>query len=307
MAFGQSELFTRKVNVNTKATVSDLKFGNINGDELPNDIVIAVQDEDYLIVKFDNSTALSGLRGNLILGLRNVPKQSDRRVELADLDNDGDIDVIYSVFSEQSSFGFFINNGTGSFSNDGNNYGNVTFVRSITSGYFNNDQQLDIAVLGNEELKIFFGNENLDFSESVSLPISNEVNTREINALDHDGDGIDEIYLQCNVGGGIDQVKYNGTDLSVVSISAKEGTEGFAFGDIDLDGNVDIVYSTKEFSSELNILFGDGSGNWEEQTLTLDFDPVGRDILIDDVDKDGDHDIAFAVTNSETMFHIMLN
>jgi hypothetical protein len=207
ISFGQSELFTRKVNVNTKATVSDLKFGNINGDELPDDIVIAVQDEDYLIVQFDNSTALSGLRGNLILGLQNVPKQSDRRVELADLDNDGDNDVIYSVFSEQNSFGFFINDGTGSFSYDGKNYGDVTFVRSITSGYFNNDQLLDIAVLGNEELKLFFGNENLDFSESVSLPISNEVNTREINALDHDGDGIDEIYLQYNVGGGIDQVK----------------------------------------------------------------------------------------------------
>lgn len=126
-------------------------------------------------------------------------------------------------------------------------------TRSIDVGDMNNDGYLDI-VSGNlrAENKLYYGNEKMDFSQSISFSANRPTST--VAVADLNGDG----YLDIVEGNFEDRnYVYFGSEAGAfeevgLREDLKDDTYDIEIGDIDNNGLLDIVISN---SGELNLFY----------------------------------------------------
>lgn len=173
--------------------------------------------------------------------------KGDQGVCDGDFDNDGDIDMILSVFSDPGNPERCVEiweNNNGQFIKVLNTGLNLCgTVDGVTLWDMNNDGWLDVV----SGYKIFLNNGNKTFTEIQNVPPGTRF-MRGIADLNNDG------YWDL-ISPGLNQVFINNGDLTFTAVNYSTGTiadpRSISCADVDGDGDVDFVLGQKEYYNRL--------------------------------------------------------
>lgn len=245
-------------------------------------------------------------------------------VAIADFDQDGDPDII--VVSEDDQVNeYYLNDGKGIFSDVGDRLKFKGTSNCVVSYDFNKDGFPDLLIGNNGQNYLMINDGKGSFNdESITRLGGMEDVTQDIalGDLDNDGDidlvigneGKNRVLL--NNGKGI--FKDESTDRIPFRVEPEE-TREVDLGDIDEDGDLDIVFGNVEAFVEgalrqNRILINDGKGFFSDVTTARLPNDEDRSFSADfiDIDLDGDLDIVTANVNGarfegSTPFRVYLN
>ena len=286
--FAAPVLLQQGKNRNLGATLADLDH---NGTL---DLLLASENSDLLSWYANDGTGQFETR-HIIAELPQV-----RFANAADLDNDGDLDVISS-----SPAGIIIHERTGphSYVSSPSLTGNtlLPFARDVVLLDIDEDGDLDI-LTGNTRLKLLLNNGNLDFSSPVTLADDFKPFMAPVPVdLDQDGD-IDFVGGDPNS----DKVTWlrNDGNLSF-SYQVIDGYLQRAFAywptDHDEDGLLDLIVSSDQ-DDNIYLYRGTGNGNFATRELLLSGFDYPRHLLGKDVDNDGDEDLLVVSYYDQSIF-----
>lgn len=217
-------------------------------------------------------------------------------VKAADLDNDGDMDVIACSFSTDHIY-WYENLGNKEFGPRNIIANQINEPLSVDIGDFDGDNLIDIVSISTDDMLVWYKNMgNNTFSES-SL-ISNEMDyPNKVVASDMDNDGIIDLLTSSLFD---DKLLFfkgasGGTWLPAQLIAFDIHGDDFIISDINGDNLIDIAYLTT----------GTRRLTYRKQTLGSNFftgiivDDIGgyHDLLSEDIDGDGDMDLIANRTN----------
>ncbi|MEM7262280.1 MAG: FG-GAP-like repeat-containing protein, partial [Planctomycetota bacterium] len=213
---------------------------------------------------------------------------------VADLDGDGDLDVV-SVERWVGRLDILLNNGDGELEFHAEEFVAGRLI-TVTVADVDGDGDVDVIAPDQEssEIEFFLNDGNANFTPSGTERVGAQ--PQLIEAADLDEDGVDDL-ITANV---------NGRSISILlrrgdgyerlpDIRVGSGPIGVDSGDLNSDGHLDVVVAN-EFSSELTVLFGDGTGGLgDEQHYDVRLPTPGE---VADLDDDGHPD--FVVSSGQS-------
>ena len=227
-----------------------------------------------------------------------VSVNSASGLSIADIDADGDLDIV--VAANTTSSLYWYKNGGGATTWTKQDTGVVTAgnVSAVATGDFTLDGAIDI-VYGTESgspyIKII-GNQNGDGSSWISSTVATgtAASIVDIQVADLDLDGLAEIYFH-ETNFRLDQLTYSPSTFSWTSVPIiASGVYGkTSFADMDNDGDLDILVGNSNNLSWFENTDGFG-GNWTERILVAGLTARIEHLLAVDLDNDGDLEIVTA-------------
>jgi hypothetical protein len=220
---------------------------------------------------------------------------------LGDVDSDGDSDAV--VINYQATNKVWINDGTGSFNNSGQNIGSQT-GHGGALGDLDGDNDLDLFLVNNMTHDKIFLNDGSGVFSPTTQNLGNE-DDYGIQVILGDIDGDDDLdalvdnYMHMNRVW-INDGNGNFTD-SGQSLGSDE-TGSMALGDIDSDDDLDVI--VMQYDSFDRVWFNDGNGSFTSGQYLDSLDGWGK---LDIGDLDGDNDLDLFITNSEHGNRVWLN
>lgn len=226
----------------------------------------------------------------------------------ADADNDGDLDALVVTWYGEKNY-LYWGNGDGTFSYDNSAAPAVlgTYSETAAWGDMDNDGDLDLYVTNSTNLNgtplknnLYRNDGNGSFTKINSGPVTEQAHaSRSVNWVDFDNDCDLDLFVS-NEGNQPDDLYLNdGAGNFTVATNApsqsNRSTMSSSWGDIDMDGDLDLfVANAAYFGEQNNQLFrNDGNGNFTEITT--------GDLVTDggcsygsnfgDYDNDGDLDL----------------
>lgn len=284
--------------------ISEMKTADFNGD---GGFDMLIGDHKYLSLMFK----LSGqdrYEVPIPLGLGYHLK-----FEVADLDNDGDTDIVAA--DAEGHLVKWINPGNGNFGEPQFIDADMTGISEIALADFNEDGFVDITISasdgasGNRGAFVYFNQQNGAFTEktTLTLPFIGNHFYESICTADVDGDGlVDVITTRSFPFSKIVWFKnLNGQSFDSERAIANAYSYNLLADDMDGDGDPDIVYNTV---SQVNMIINNGDGTFQPLP-TLYQGSVLYDVKIVDVDLDGDNDIfaARSATSNPRLLKMLNN
>ncbi|UOQ54473.1 FG-GAP-like repeat-containing protein [Hymenobacter cellulosivorans] len=231
---------------------------------------------------------------------------SSQRVTLADVDGDGDLDMLvlnyllYDVMTaaNASSIGVRLNNGAGVFSG-GSDMQLPSGANFMDVGDIDNDGDLDfVTTTSYNSLNVGLNTGNGIFSIATKNPQLGGVAALTLGDLDNDGDldllvsdsYDDKVKVRLNDG--------NGNFSSAPDILDAGGLESLVAADADSDGDLDILTTTNTLASgyKLGVWLNNGAARFSNGPTTTLAGHM-RGLTTADVDGDGDLDCIAVVDN----------
>ena len=221
---------------------------------------------------------------------------------LADLDQDGYMDVVMSSYSFSSSIGqifWYRNKGDGTFSDQKIIISSISDTRAITIADFNGDGMDDllIATYLEDQLGWMPNQGGGNFGEIIEIDPEGDGYSTFASDIDNDGD-VDliigktfNIFIYENDGSGSFTKKTQELDFQI--------TWDVATADIDSDGDQDILVGDS-VDDEFDIFINDGTGYFENTESITSIEGIVNCIKATDMDSDGDIDIL--LSTSEFIF-----
>ena len=218
----------------------------------------------------------------------------------ADIDNDGDLDILLSGGHMNLYAEIYQNNGNNSFSKLPGITMSALYWGASAWADYDNDGYLDVIITGHTDTgvtKLYHNNGNSTFTEQAGNSFIGVCFSSSVDWGDYDNDGDLDILLAGNTG-------FSGNDSAVTRIYRNNGSGIFteqtnisllgvgkgisSFGDYNNDGFLDILLAGKGYCK---IYKNTGNGNFIEQTdITLPGLNSGS-ASWGDYDNDGDLDI----------------
>jgi len=210
-----------------------------------------------------------------------------------DYDNDGDLDILLTGYSNSGWISKI-------YRNDDENFADITASiagadsNSVAWGDYDNDGDLDILITYSSSSRIYRNDEGTFVDINASLPAVSNCG-RAVAWGDYDNDGDLDILLTGNsTSGKIAKVFRNDDGSDFVDISTTlTGVSGsaVAWGDYDNDGDLDILLTGLSNSGEISKIYrNDGEGSFVDINATLTGIKEGA-VDWGDYDNDGDLDI----------------
>ncbi len=263
-------------------------FDGVNG---PDFAVSSDQAGPDLVEIFDNQGNGTFMAGQVISLGGSV---STAALVAADFDGDGDLDLAVSL-KDVNNVQVLINTG-GTFALGGSVGVNGQEPRHMAGGDIDADGDVDLVTSNRESdnLSVLRNNGNGVFTLMGTLPVG--VEPRHLAIEDLNGDCELDIAVAVHDDRQI-KVLFNqgsGTFSGTVSFSVPgdEKPSGMAAGDLDHDGDVDLVSTTDDNDNgRLVVMLNNGSGGFQS-TLYPTNSQNPDAILISDLDADGDKDVA---------------
>jgi hypothetical protein len=237
----------------------------------------------------------------------NLPSElsgTTQKTKAADLDGDGDLDLVLAIPFAANNVLF--NDGTGSFSDESSRLPNQDFdTQDLVAADFDNDGDSDLFFASNQSLtnELYINDGDGNFSDlSNRIPIAG--NSTSVAALDIDGSGTIDIMIG-NLGQNVMLMNSGNaffTNQTTERLPQRtDATQDIAFGDITGDNLQDIIIANE---NENKALINTGSGFFADQTINrIPFNnsiEETRDVELVDVDGDGNLDIYFGNSGFQT-------
>jgi len=217
-----------------------------------------------------------------------------RDLVIVDLDVDGNLDVVTANDGGGNDFSWLQGNGAGMFAaavaiNAG------TLVRSVVVEDLDGDGDLDIAGASSPtgSAVVLLGNGAGAFPITARIPAGSSPFL--LRSLDLDNDGLLDLVATDEAPTGQVTAMRNtgaGWPKSASMLGAPVGVAAAALGDLDADGNPDLV-SLGSTNGAFQVRLGDGAGGFGPQT-TFPMGNGSASLLVLDFDRDGDLDVATA-------------
>lgn len=233
--------------------------------------------------------------------------QSFSNIEAADVDGDGDMDIVISQASPASKIVWLENDG-----GDFVNFPRIfidTAIQSVTAiQLVDLDNDGDVDVVGVDKVAdqlLWLENQNAGQTwTKYVIETGVSVNsTSDISIADIDADGDLDVVVAANTASTLYWYENGGAaatwtkqDTGIVTAG---NVSAVATGDLTLDGAIDIVYGTESGSPYIKIVGnqnGDGS-SWASSTVAAGTAASIVDIQLADLDLDGLAEIYFHETN----------
>jgi hypothetical protein len=219
-----------------------------------------------------------------------------RALAVGDVDSDGDLDLITSNLANRSgAVNVHLNNGTGGFTLL-STVSNSTAPGNLVLGDVDGDGDLDlVADSGSGPTVLLFKNDGTGrLGAGVAI---NNVGGLGLALGDLDGDG-DLDLVSSNSSNNLAYVRFNDGQGTFSGEAATTVTQPgqVALGDVDADGDLDVVVANRAYQagSAVSILFNNGSGALSTPSVVPLDGGVTNDVVLGDVDGDGDLDFATA-------------
>ena len=217
-----------------------------------------------------------------------------RSVFLGDIDKDGDLDFAAGNSHSQPNK-IYLNNGVGIFSDSGQNLGS-SGTYGVALGDVDGDGDLDLVVANYAAPNRVYMNEGSGtFVDSGQLLGGSSYFTFSVALGDIDNDG-DLDFIAGNMGGGgagHENKVYVNDGAGIFSNSGQSlgssSTRGVALGDIDSDGDLDLVVGNDNYQAN-KVWLNDGTGVFTDSGQNLGSSMTNA-IVLGDVDNDGDLDL----------------
>ena len=274
---------------------TDVAVKDINGDGFP-DLVGVVANSYVDWYEHDGLPNPSFSRHNLISSSYGNPTS----LHVADVDGDGDLDIVGAFRSSNNTLYWFENDGAISPSFTMHvAITDLSEINEIDSRDMDNDGDLDFVAITDSELLLFTndGGATPGFSKTVLKTLVGYGNQfRSLLIFDNDfgyrmniitGQTADTIAIHKNLGGGSFDI-----DHTLVSTSA-EIVSDLAAADVGYGSRPDIISSSSSFNSSKIAWYNSAGSYSETQISSLTNRP--ESIFAGDFDGDGDVDI---ITNS---------
>lgn len=258
------------------------------------DILSASQSDDKIAV-YENLSGTGDFENEQII---TSSINNPNKIITADIDGDGDLDVIASSRSDAKLTWYENLDGNGDFGPQRIVGSGILSIEAFAANDLDGDGDIDI-VSGNSNSSSspFFWFENLDgqgnFSRSISLGWTSGLNNVVSIDMDYDGDN-DIVY---NVGWSADGITWlenvdgqgDFSQTNQITTSIGNGNK-LEFKDINNDGFIDLILQGQ---SDYGWYANDGSGNFTESIIDTNlYDPLSFTVF--DFDTDGDLDIICA-------------
>ncbi|MCL6495757.1 MAG: VCBS repeat-containing protein, partial [Ignavibacterium sp.] len=293
-------------------TCWDVLVGDVDNDQIPD------------VITTDNSSVQITVHKNLGNGTFFIPQlylvnSSSAFIDAADIDNDGDLDLITSASGRTrvgSQVAILRNNGSGTFATRQTipirSGGIQAKLRDI-----NNDGLVDI-ICGTSiqsppyDFHFSLNNGNGSFGPMQTISIGS-CGWYDINACDIDNDNDQDIllteWLSClgipQSGRRIFILKNNGNGIfaSPYFILTDGNVSSIESGDFNSDGNIDLVVGQP---SGIGIFLGNGDGTFQNQSIYPTDGKNIEDIIVNDFNNDNYLDIAASTFFEESGMSVWL-
>ncbi|HMQ47132.1 MAG TPA: FG-GAP-like repeat-containing protein [Saprospiraceae bacterium] len=229
----------------------------------------------------------------------NGAKGQSMDVRAADLDNDGDLDIVLA--NEFQANTLLMNGGNGIFSNgtSGNLPQEVHDSEDVAIADFNNDGFLDLVFCSEDDITLgwsnvheyYLGNGTGQFVTASFQPSDSEANA--VVSTDLNLDGFPDLLFGNNGGTGVLINDGTGQFISATERvpQLQRTTQDLAMADVDMDGDLDLM----EGNENGNVLcLNDGQGFFSDVSashLPQGLNIETRKIAFGDIDQDGDVDV----------------
>jgi hypothetical protein len=242
-------------------------IGDFNNDRQSDIVVANYRTQNVgVFLSYKNGTFSNQL--NYSTGSQSSPLS----VAVGDFNNDSRLDIVVASYITNTIiilFGY----GDGTFSSETTySTGSDSGPSSVTTGDFNNDNQLDIAVVntGNNNIGIFLGCTNGTFFSQLTYSTGNYSDPNALAVNDFNGDGRLDIVVTNYGNSNVDVFLgfASETFLSAAAYSTGFSSQpvSIAVGDIDKDSRLDIVVASNSTDS-IMVLFGSGFGTFVRETI----------------------------------------
>ncbi|MDO7851218.1 beta strand repeat-containing protein [Hymenobacter convexus] len=278
------------------ASLDQIAAADVDGDN----------DLDLLALKYSGSVSIRLNDGSGAFSGSGTVAVSGGAENLAvgDVDNDGDLDLLTSA-NNSATVSLRLNNGSGGFS-PGTDPNLGIGTNNLTLGDLDGDGDLDLAAVSSTGSMaiIRFNNGSGVFSGGQSFLVNQRIGTGLVLLADMDSDGDLDVVVGYLHGGLVGVHFNNGSGVFSSNtlgnadspILTDSGITGLRAGDVDNDGDVDLLIAFRKdrFSSPNNLLvqLNNGTGSFTAAPVgTRLVIPAGADNLaLADVDGDGDLD-----------------
>lgn len=288
-----------------------MKCAKIDNDDLP-DLITKVSN-NFDIVYYKNYGDLTFDEGNII---HSTLSDHHEKIEIADMDNDGDNDVVFSLpyNGDYSYWGISFNNGNAQFS-ENVYYNSDDVIGKLCIGKINDDEFYDILLAKAYDELLFYN--NLPSFEEVHIDTFPATNTY---IFDMDNNGYNDLilFLHCYI---LDlpcdmKILYNyGNDIFVAgdTLNFPCGTYINDINDFNNDGFPDLVCTggTWEATNEnIYVYLNNTDGTFcEPDTIHIGL-PRWFKIASADLDNNGHQDIVvsgYSSSNNNDAVRIFFN
>jgi hypothetical protein len=231
--------------------------------------------------------------------------------KIADIDGDGDLDIITAAYFANEIHWYENTNGQGDFSNL-HIIGNIPSPTSVFLSDIDGDGDMDVLSTSFSDLVVWY--ENLDglgnfgLSQTIVQYPSNIHNPQIVFSADLDGDGdMDVLTASYND----DKIAwYENTDgagsfgsQEILSSNADWATDVYAI-DLDGDGDMDVLSASRLDNKIAWYKNMDGNGNFSTEIIISQTATGAYSVYSTDVDGDGDFDVlASASTDNEIVWY----
>jgi len=302
-----------KTDLNLGAPGLNSTTGDLNGDGKPEVVFSEGNDGDGLIILVNNCTP-----GILNFSIQNITlsESSTKRIVIKDMDLDGKPDL---VVSDQTDNKISIVKNTSS-------GGNLSFSGDIIALTVDNAQStagLDVEDLNGDGKPEIVTNQfltdgggfyiatnqsspgNFSFSSFDQFNTAGTLVNLKIGDVNQDDkpDIVATLFLSSALA--VFENETTGTGNTpqfgdAQNLATDLRPWGVDFGDMDGDGNLDIIVSTIGDDKTVNVLNNNGSGGLNFSKVAVPVDFINRNVKVGDIDGDSKPDIVFSSVDDES-------